>query len=54
MAGGATRSWVHMIAFASFMTVTIYVIVDMEYPRLGFVRVDAFDKILVDLRQGMK
>jgi hypothetical protein len=54
MAAGGTRSWIHMLAFAFFMTLTIYVIVDMEYPRLGFIRVDAFDKVLVDLRQDMK
>ena len=54
MAAGGTRSWIHMIAFAFFMTLTIYVIVDMEYPRLGFIRVDSFDKVLVDLRQEMK
>jgi hypothetical protein len=32
----------------------VFVIVDMEYPRLGFIRVDNFDQVLVDLRQSMK
>jgi hypothetical protein len=30
------------------------VIVDLEYPRLGFIRVDEFDQPLVELRDSMK
>ena len=33
---------------------TVYVIVDIEYPRLGFIRVDAADSVLSDLRQTME
>jgi hypothetical protein len=29
------------------------VIIDLEYPRMGLIRVDAFDQALVDLRAGM-
>jgi hypothetical protein len=54
MAGGKSRSWVHMLAFAAIMAVTVYVILDIEYPRLGLMRVDAFDRALVELRQSMK
>jgi hypothetical protein len=32
----------------------VYVILDVEYPRLGFVRIDAIDHLLVDVRAGMK
>lgn len=37
------RSWLHMFAFAATMAITITIIVDMEYPRLGLIRVDAFE-----------
>jgi hypothetical protein len=37
-----------------FLTVALYVILDIEYPRLGLIRVDAFDQALVELRQSMK
>ena len=47
------RSWLHMVAFAAILSVTVYVIVDLEYPRLGLIRVDAADQILVDLRKSM-
>ena len=46
--------WVHQIAFAGTVAFTVYVILDIEYPRLGFVRLDAFDQVLVSVRQGMK
>jgi hypothetical protein len=32
----------------------VYVILDIEYPRLGFIRVDAFDRALAELRESMK
>ena len=36
------------------MALTVFVILDIEYPRLGLIRVDAFDQALVDLRASMK
>ena len=54
MAGGSGRSWVHIVAFANILTLTVYVIVDMEYPRMGFIRVDSFDQALMDVRANMK
>jgi hypothetical protein len=52
-AGSRTHSWTHTILFAAITSVAIFVIVDMEYPRLGFIRVDAADRVLVDLRKSM-
>jgi hypothetical protein len=55
MAGGRPSScWMHMLAFAVIMAVTVYVILDLEYPRLGLIRVDAVDQVLGDLRDSMK
>ena len=54
MAGGKTRSWIHVVGFALIMATTVYVILDLEFPRLGIIRVDAFDRVLVDLRQSMR
>ena len=50
MAAGNSRSWLHMICFAFIISISVYVILDLEYPRLGLIRVDAFDQALVDLR----
>jgi len=54
MAGGKLRSWTHMLGFAAVMAVTVYVIVDIEYPRFGLIRVDGADRVLMELREGMK
>ena len=54
MGGVRERSWVHVLAFACTLAGAVYVILDIEYPRLGLIRVDAFDQVLVDLRRGMK
>jgi hypothetical protein len=54
MAGGRTRNWIHMVSFAATMAVAIYVILDLEFPRLGFIRVDDFDQALVELRASMR
>jgi uncharacterized membrane protein len=54
MAGGKSRSWVHILAFAAVVATTVYVILDLEYPRLGLIRVDSADAVLVELRESMK
>ena len=42
-----------MLGFALAMSVSIYMIFDLEYPRLGLIRIDAIDQIMVDLRATM-
>jgi len=54
MSGSKERSWVHSIGFAATLAVIVFVIMDMEYPRRGMIRVASFDQVLVDLRQSMK
>ena len=53
-AGEKGYAWIHKIAFATIVALTVYVILEIEYPRLGFVRIDAIDHLLVDVRAGMK
>jgi hypothetical protein len=53
MVGGRSPSWLHVIGFAAVMAITVYVILDLEYPRRGLIRVDRFDQALVDLRASM-
>ena len=53
MAEARTRNWLHSVGFAAVMAVAIYVILDIEYPRLGLIRVDAVDQVLMELRRSM-
>jgi len=36
------------------MALALYVILDLEFPRLGFIRLDAYDQMLVDVRESMR
>jgi hypothetical protein len=51
--GGLPRNWLHLLTFAFLFSLTLYVIVDMEYPRLGFIRVDAMDRVMEGVRDSM-
>ena len=48
------RTWLHTLVFAVILSLTIYVIIDLEFPRLGLIRVDSADQVLTDLRAGMR
>jgi hypothetical protein len=54
MAAAAARSWIHMLVFSATLTVALYAVTDMEYPRLGLIRVENFDHFLVDAHQQMQ
>lgn len=53
MAGNKERSLLHTFAFAAIMALALYVIVDLEFPRLGLISIDAADQVLIDLRKSM-
>lgn len=48
------RSWLHTVVFAAILSLTVYVIVDLEFPRLGLIRVDAADQVFIELRKSMQ
>jgi hypothetical protein len=53
MATAPTPPWLHMLTFAGMIAASIYLVLDLEYPRAGFVRIDGFDLTLAELRQSM-
>lgn len=53
MPAAMKRGWVHVIGYMGITAITIFLIVDLEYPRFGFIQVNAYDKVLIDLRQSM-
>jgi hypothetical protein len=54
MAAARSRSWIHMLIFAATLTVSLYAVTDMEYPRLGLIRIENFDHFLADAHQQMQ
>jgi hypothetical protein len=54
MAGSQRRSWLHILGFVAATVITVFVILDVEYPRHGLFRLDAYDQMLIDLRASMQ
>jgi hypothetical protein len=54
MAKSGRRNWSHMLIYAGTLAFAVYLILDLDYPRLGLIRIDSADHILVDLRNSMK
>jgi hypothetical protein len=48
------RSWLHMVVFPLVTAVVIYVMIDIEYPRFGLIRLERADQVMVEVRQSMK
>jgi len=47
------QSRLHLIGFSVTTALALYLIIDLEYPRVGMIRVDGFDSALVELRASM-
>ncbi len=48
------RQWLHQVMFSLITSFAFYVIIDLEFPRLGLIRIDAADQMLIDLRSTMR
>ncbi len=53
MARRPRRSWLHMLLFSAIISLTITVGFDFNYPRYGLIRIDAADRLLLQLRDSM-
>lgn len=53
MSEGEGRRLLHMLGFALVISVMVYVILDLEFPRMGLIRVDGSDQVLFDVRRSM-
>jgi hypothetical protein len=52
--GARHRSWLHMLSFPLLTAAVVYVTIDIEYPRVGFIRLERADQALEDVRARMK
>jgi hypothetical protein len=43
-----------MALFAATLAVALYIITDMEYPHLGLIRIDSFDRFIGDAYERMR
>jgi len=54
MSSGQHRSWLHILGFAVLTVTIVYVMLDVEYPRAGLIRLESADQLLVNVREHMK
>jgi len=54
MAAATERSWIHMVIFAATLAAALYVVTDMEFPRLGLINIESFDHFLADVHAQMR
>lgn len=48
------RSWLHILLYAGVVAMTIYVVIDLEYPHFGLIRLDTADRALFELRESIR
>jgi hypothetical protein len=48
------RNWLYMIGLSSTVSLAMWGVLELEYPRLGLVRVNSMDSALVEFRALMK
>lgn len=53
MAKRRSRSSLHMVLYAAVIAVTVYAVLDLEYPRFGLIRLDMADRALLQLRDSI-
>jgi len=54
MGAAKHRNLLHMLIFASLVSLTLFVIFDFEMPRFGIIHLDKADQLLVELRKTMQ
>ena len=54
MSRSGRRRWSHTTIFVLMVVITVWIIVDLEYPRLGVIQVSDFDQAIIDVRATMK
>jgi hypothetical protein len=54
MAKSPTMKWIHAVLFCGITAFVIYLILDIEYPRYGIVRLEKANSLLLEIRDGMQ
>lgn len=49
------RSWLHVLAFTLVAVITVFVVLEIEFPRIGVLTIEnSYDQVLIDLRDSMQ
>jgi hypothetical protein len=53
MATAKAAPWLHMLTFTAVIAASIFLVLDLEYPRAGVIRIDEIDQLLTNVRASM-
>jgi len=54
MASSTTAPWLHMVTFTVVVAASIFMVLDLEYPRAGVIRINYIDDLLINVRANMR
>jgi hypothetical protein len=54
MAATGLRDWLFVTAYAFVLGITVFVIIDYEFPRIGLIRIDPVDQVLMKTLEQMQ
>jgi hypothetical protein len=54
MSIGKNRSWLHILGFVLMTVIIVYVVLDMEFPRSGLIKLAHSEGMMIELREHMK
>jgi hypothetical protein len=54
MSSGQYRSWPHILGFTFLTVIIVYVMLDVEYPRAGLIRLQSADQLMLNMRENIK
>lgn len=49
-----SRSWAHEVVLASMPALTIYTVLDIDFPRYGLINIESAYQPLLELRRSMR
>jgi hypothetical protein len=54
MSPAKQRNWLLTVIFSMAISMTVYVVLDLDNPSLGLIRLSAAEKVLAQLRETIK
>ena len=54
MAKRKDRGWFHWLLYAVVIAITIFTVMDLDYPRFGLIRLNSADTALINLRDSIR
>jgi len=54
MAQRRRRSWLHMLLYAAAVASTVYVVLDLDNPRFGWIHLASADNALIQVRDSIR